>query len=72
MSNVTVGKFAATLMNQIALHPELAKQELRVQIESGEEYKDIKGLETAYHCHFDEKTCRIDTMQAFLAITLQV
>lgn len=48
MKSVTVAQFAASLMNAIALHPELGSQELNVELEAGEEYAPIAGVETSY------------------------
>lgn len=48
MKNVTVAQFAASLMNAIAKNPELGSLALNVEIEPGEEYKSIVGIEPSY------------------------
>lgn len=48
MKNVTVAQFAASLMNAIAKNPELGSLALNVEIEAGEKYKPITGIEPSY------------------------
>lgn len=48
MKNVTVAQFAASLMNAIATNPSIGNLELNVEIEPGQTYANITGVESSY------------------------